>query len=230
MRMAVHVSLLALTATAVLAHQQAREAQTMEVRTAAELRARTPVEVARAKFFDADGTPLAQAGNTVMLSIGEPTAIFLRPGSKETEGEILLRGSVCANAAMFVGSAMSYRLLLNRQETQLFTNWTVQVDAWIFPQRREVESVVAHRGGYVKVNGAPWISESHFDIHAGGRYVFFLMDIPSGDAFALGDQPLPVMADRVSPGRFKDSPISGLGDAKSVVTELKNIRSSCGRK
>src|SRR6186713_945562 len=46
------------------------------VKNAAELRAQRPAEVERARFFDADGTPLAQMGELVKITPGgEPLMV-----------------------------------------------------------------------------------------------------------------------------------------------------------
>jgi hypothetical protein len=205
--------------------------QVPSVKNAAELRAQRTAEVERARFFDADGTPLAQMGDLVKITPGgEPIMVVVPPGSKETRGDILLRGSVCTSKAILVGSPISFRALLNRQETQLFTTWSVQVETWIYPERRDVETLIAHRGGSAYVNGALWWSQSHFDLRVGKRYVFFLMDIPGGDAFAPGYQPLPVADDRVSEGQYAGSAINDASDVRSVVAALRRIRSECGRR
>ena len=206
-----------------------------------DIRARPGEEQVRAAIFDREGQPLRERPNIyegpaeIPLSPGEPPKPLLR--------QRRLHDAVCGAEAVVVGYPTSKRVLLNRSETALFTDFTFEVGQWLRPGRLGPSIVVSGFGGRVIVAGKVYTTGitvlldngwTRYDRPEGlalrieQPYLLFLRRLPKTQAFGTNDEPIHISngtVDLVLLGPVQDP--RGPEPFQKLVMELEAAARRC---
>jgi hypothetical protein len=176
-----------------------------QVKSEAEIRAKTPEDVARAAYFDLPpeltfGKKLMEVGNLIMAGPETP------PSMPPPPPELMLdqppdpfRENICEADAVIVGEATRDRVLLNRSETFLITVHDVSVYEWIRSGGNTREARVSVAGGIVHVGEKAISSRSGAFPDLFRPAILELRTIPGAAGYAFEGEPVsvpPSMADR----------------------------------
>jgi hypothetical protein len=220
-----------------------------------ELRARDADEQIRAALFDWEGgRPLRERPNIIE---GPGMPMFIPRGPDGTDPpakppaphrQSVLQDVICSADAVVTGQVTSKRVLLNKSETALFTDFTFVVDQWFRPARLSPALVVSEFGGKVNVEGQVFTTNfprdisslvidldaeapnRHRDMNLPTRqpHLLLLKRIPNTRSFQSRAYPIPIVNDRVdlvSLGPLRDP--RGSEPFSEVAAEIAGIAARC---
>jgi hypothetical protein len=147
------------------------------VKSKSDLKAKTPDEHSRAKFFDRYGTDPLEPGDSVSTLPGSPLPPF-PPGVPLPTYEQFVQRVTCASPLIVVGHAQRRGVLLNEKETYLFTDYDVTVERWLRPEHGAPSLRMSVSGGRVNIGGKPTVAGAKEPLEASRQYIFFLQHIP----------------------------------------------------
>jgi hypothetical protein len=147
------------------------------VRSKSELKAKTPDEHSRAKFFDRYGSEPLEPGDSSVALPGSPLPRF-PPGVPLPTYEQFVQRVTCASPVIVVGRAQQRGVLLNEKETYLFTDYDVSVERWLRPEHGAQALRMSVSGGRVKIGGKPTVAGAKEPLEASRQYILFLQHIP----------------------------------------------------
>lgn len=203
------------------------------VASMAQLRPVSIDERVRAEFHDHPGIPISETANKVLL----PGPETVPPPPRTTESlpakgppirEVLLQRTVCTADSVVLGVAKSRRVLLNRRETDFFTDYTVDVNDFFKPNRGPGPIVVSQRGAEVRVGGDIFSRPSLSPLSLGLPQLLFLRQIPKTQSFNAYLRPIPIsdgMPDLASVGPVRNA--RGPERLLDVVNELRQMARNC---
>jgi hypothetical protein len=198
------------------------------------IRATTADDQNIAAYYDTDGPSLLE--NEVIIIPAEPEPIQPPPPpgwpSAVNADVDPLRTFVCASAAIVMGEAIESRVILNRSETFLVTDFEVSVSEWLRPNGGSRVIHVTMFGGEVEAGGKTLKATSSppLDLHAPA--LLFLKKIPgTSQAYVLDTLPI-----RLKQGTFvgDDFPqralqsLRGSPAVNDVLSHLREKHNSCG--
>lgn len=155
----------------------------------ADLRARTPEERTKAKFFDRESGERLTPGRSV--SIGGVLHPAPPPGAPAPTYETFLRQVLCRGDALVVGTATPQKVLLNCTETFLFTEYDVTVTRWLYPTRDGAPTIrLSVEGGRAVVGGRLTEATIGTPPVPGNEYLFMLRRIPDTQGFTIARKPV----------------------------------------
>ena len=191
----------------------------------ADLRARTPEERAKATFFERVDRERLKPGHSI--SIGGIMRPVPPPGLAAPTYEAFLREVVCRGDALIVGTAAPKDVLLNVNESFLFTEYEIAVRRWLSPGREGAPTVVlSMEGGRAIVGGRLTETTIGTPIVPETEYLLVLRRIPGAQGFALARIPASSLEPpRISMAQFR-LPNELLGDAVTfdkLVDDLANL-------
>jgi hypothetical protein len=182
-------------------------------------------EQRRAAFWDWEGPPLAESKHVYVPAPEFPPPV-VRPGSPPPPVDAALREAVCESQAIALGMATSSKVLLNKGETFLFTDWRFAVEKWIRPASGPSELTVSHMGGRVRVGSELFEATRGPVLVANRRYIVFAGEVPGKNGYFLADEPIAVLGDRVVamplPTTLRDTRL-----LSAVVDELVRLSNLC---
>lgn len=189
-----------------------------QVKSDADIRAKTPEDVARAAYFDFPlehtlGRTLMDTGHRSMAGPETPPSMPPPPPELMLEEPDPLRESICEVDAVIIGQATRDRVLLNKSETFLLTVHDVSVFEWIRSGANRWEASVSVAGGVVRVG------EKVISSRAGTFPDLFrltiprLKVIPGAAGYALIGEPVEVPA--------------SIADRQDLLTKYRSAAASC---
>jgi hypothetical protein len=193
-----------------------------QVKSEAEIRAKTPEDVARAAYFDLPpeltfGKKLMEVGNLIMA--GPETPPSMPPPPPELmldQPSDLFRKSICEVDAVIIGQATRDRVLLNRSETFLVTVHDVSVYEWIRSGGNTWGASVAVAGGSVRVGEKAISSRSGAFPDLFRPAILELRTIPGAAGYALSGEPVAV------------PPLTA--DRQALLTKYRDAAASCQKR
>jgi hypothetical protein len=160
-----------------------------QVRSLDELRARTPEELAMAKYYDRAGSEPLVPGTVVTRPPGMPVPpppLGSAPGYRKR-----LEYATCGSDGVALGTIVSAKVLLSSTNTMLFTYHRVRVDGWLKNSvTATAEILVSTRGGHVRVGERPISVTVAQDLSVGARVILFLKKLPGTLTFTLANPPV----------------------------------------
>ena len=172
----------------------------LQVKHVSDLRARTPEDAAKARHFDREGFSFLDARH-VTLVIDPPTPPVPPPPGfpvQEQPPDAELVRRTCDSDGVALGFALSRRVLLNKSETFLITDYQVAVQHWIRPLSGPRTISVTLLGGDVEVGGERMSATAGRPHDLSMLSVLFLKRIPNaGGGFALSAPQFRLDVDRV---------------------------------
>jgi hypothetical protein len=188
-------AVLAVALAIVTAGQQQRRGQgprkaAYKVSSMGELRAKTPDDRKHAEFFDRYGTGmLVKPGHILVI---QSIRTVTPPGVPPEKYDTFLKDFACSpGRAIVTGRATEERVLLTKSETELFTEYRVEVEQWIQPAPAGPSAInVLVIGGVVNVNGKETATERPYrkgeNILEPDQLYFLVLDrIPGATGFEL---------------------------------------------
>ncbi len=188
-----------------------------------ELRAVTPAEKARAERFNFSHLPPLIESKA--LHMGSGLAILPDPpvdGRPDPDAEE--RQLVCRSDGIAYGSVQRSRVLLNKDETFLFTDYVVQVTQWVKPERGPSEILASQIGGAARVGTTVLRATTDYGMTRDKTLLLFLVAIPKGDAYQVMGTPRIVFNGKVVGGVPGNQ---GLHDAQKTTDRLRSLDKQC---
>jgi hypothetical protein len=200
-----------------------KDATLQVVNSLSELRAVTPAEKARAQHYNFPWLPPLIESKAMFMNPG--LAVLPDPpvhGLPDPDADI--RRLVCRSTGIVYGTVQKSRVLLNKDETFLFTDYSVHVAQWVKPERGKPEILVSMNGGAARVGTTVLRAETSQTVLRDKTQLFFLLAIPKGDAYqSLGSPRV------VSEGKLVGSIVGDEGprDAQKVAEKLRTVQKQC---
>ena len=188
-----------------------------------ELKAVTPAEKARAERFNFTHLPPIIESKSMHMNSG--LAVLPDPppdGRPDPDAEE--RRLVCRSAGIAYGNVKRSRVLLNKDETFLFTDYVVQVAQWVKPERGPTEILVSQNGGSVRVGTTVLRATTDHGMTRDKSLLFFLVAIPKGDAYQAIGTPRVVFNGKLVAGVPGNQ---GLHDAQKTTDKLRLLDKQC---
>ena len=203
------------------------------VASMAQLRPVSTDERLRAEFHDHPGIPISETANQILGPGPETVSPPRRTGDSPPtynppSRQVLLERTVCRSDAVVFGVARTGRVLLNRRETDFFTDFAVDVTEFVRPNRGPGPIVVSQRGAEVWVGKHFYSRPSLGPLTLGRPQLLFLRQIPKTQSFNAFIEPIPIsngMPDLASVGPVRDP--RGPERHQDVVNELRQMAKSC---
>lgn len=158
------------------------------VASVALLRANSPEDLAVAEFFDRYGSEPIKAGSNTRRGKGMP--VPPQSGTVAPDYRGFLASFVCDFDAVVIGSATYERVLINRRETFLFTEYSLAVKDWISPETGPEALKMAVPGAELRLEGRVTRVEGAPQPAVGEALLFFLRRIPGTRALVQAYAPL----------------------------------------
>jgi hypothetical protein len=192
------------------------------VKSDAEIRAKTPDDLARAAYFDfAAGQKLMDVEGIILAGPETPPPSPLPPDLTPTRPPDPFREGICAADAVIVGEATKDRVLLNKSETFLISVHEVSVSEWIRSGGNKWEVSVSVAGGVVQVGEKTLHARSGTFPDLFRLAILKLKMIPRGGGYALTGEPVALPPTAATPNK------EGSSEREALLTKYREAAASC---